>query len=654
MAMKKMQQALRLDGPIVLQNIDIQSNIVGYGQIYPKADNLLYYRPAVGDEVILATTADIQTAALTPGSNIDITGTTISVSANPVFDGITTGLISITSNTITLTNGVSIILGASALTYNMTPSISDNNDITNKLYVDEAIVTALGALTTDHNSLTGLNTGDYMHLTAAEYASFGVALSDITTLQGQMTTAQGDISTLQGQVSTIQTDLGTATSNITTLQGQVSTLQTDLGTAQGNITTLQGQMTTAQGDITTLQGQVTTAQGDITTLQGQVTTIQTALLDIPTLSGTNNFTGANTFMGTGPTNINTAGNFGLVSFSNTPGVAAAYTSAPTITADQDITNKLYVDTSISTAISGATLVAGTNINITTGTISVIDSPTFAGTVTVSGDLFVNGTQFITNTQTVEVADNIIVLNKGELNSQVTAGVSGIKVDRGTGTPYFFLFDEVRDAFVLGHTTTEGAADVATLQVVATRENAPQDLGIAYWDATTNKFITSSFLSTDLAGDTIYLNGSAITATKIVAWDQLVTDSATAFVRTDVKAGQGVDVVVSGSDVTVTNKQAVQTSSIINGSTTTDILLSASTYMSAIVDYFMTQGTSSQEGTIRILNANGTYQLTHEYQNDTDTTISFTGANATGGLTLVANNTDVTTGNITWIIRGILD
>lgn len=107
--------------------------------------------------------------------------------------------------------------------------------------------------------------------------------------------------------------------------------------------------------------------------------------------------------------------------------------------------------------------------------------TFANDVIVSGNLTVNGTTTTVNTQDLLVADNIVIINNGEVGAGVTKGFAGIQVDRGTLTDYQFLFDEVSDTFRIGQ--------IGSLQVVATREDSPLNGGIASWDAATSKFVT---------------------------------------------------------------------------------------------------------------------------------------------------------------------
>ena len=72
-------------------------------------------------------------------------------------------------------------------------------------------------------------------------------------------------------------------------------------------------------------------------------------------------------------------------------------------------------------------------------------------MTVTGDLTVTGTRFITNAQTVEVKDNVIVINSGELGYGVSSqdSLAGIRVSRGQYPSYDFVFDETDDMFKVG-------------------------------------------------------------------------------------------------------------------------------------------------------------------------------------------------------------
>lgn len=120
--------------------------------------------------------------------------------------------------------------------------------------------------------------------------------------------------------------------------------------------------------------------------------------------------------------------------------------------------------------------------------------TFTGNVTVQGDLVVNGSSVTVNAQTVEVEDNLMLINKGEVGNGVTAGEAGILVDRGTAPDYKFVWEEAGQAFKIG--------EVGSLQKVATREDNPISEGIAIWDNVTSKFNTTL----DVKVDSLQLNG----------------------------------------------------------------------------------------------------------------------------------------------------
>lgn len=100
-------------------------------------------------------------------------------------------------------------------------------------------------------------------------------------------------------------------------------------------------------------------------------------------------------------------------------------------------------------------------------------------MTVTGNLTVSGTATTVHSTTVTTDDNIIVLNAGEVGAGVTAGTSGIEVERGSLTNYQFLFREGDDAFVVGQ--------AGGLQAVATREDSPTNGYYARWNNSAFRF-----------------------------------------------------------------------------------------------------------------------------------------------------------------------
>ena len=79
-----------------------------------------------------------------------------------------------------------------------------------------------------------------------------------------------------------------------------------------------------------------------------------------------------------------------------------------------------------------TVGASDNVSITTHT------------VTITGNLTVAGTQTTVNSTDTDIADRLIVLNKGESGAGVTGNLSGLQVDRGSETDARIVYVESND------------------------------------------------------------------------------------------------------------------------------------------------------------------------------------------------------------------
>lgn len=88
-------------------------------------------------------------------------------------------------------------------------------------------------------------------------------------------------------------------------------------------------------------------------------------------------------------------------------------------------------------------------------LSIVNAPnfarkdiaeTFASDVVISGDLTVNGTTTTVNTETINLADNIILLNSNETGTP--SQNAGIEVERGTSLNVQFRFNESSDTWEL--------------------------------------------------------------------------------------------------------------------------------------------------------------------------------------------------------------
>ena len=100
----------------------------------------------------------------------------------------------------------------------------------------------------------------------------------------------------------------------------------------------------------------------------------------------------------------------------------------------DAANKTYVDTTISSQLSGGTLA----VDATTGD--------FSGDVAVGGSLTVTGTVTTVNSETIELADNILLLNSNALGN--ASQNAGIEVERGDDLNVQLLWDEVNNRWTV--------------------------------------------------------------------------------------------------------------------------------------------------------------------------------------------------------------
>jgi hypothetical protein len=150
------------------------------------------------------------------------------------------------------------------------------------------------------------------------------------------------------------------------------------------------------------------------------------------------------------------------------------------------------------SISGGTLYGDVtidstyNLTLTQGDVTVSNGDlTVYGTTRLIGDLFVTGTTTYINVTDLNVSDNIITINSGETSSGITLGNAGIKIDRGTSDPYYFIFNEATESFRIGIADDLESALPGDTQAVATREDNPDANGIAFWNAVESRFDTDT-------------------------------------------------------------------------------------------------------------------------------------------------------------------
>jgi len=132
------------------------------------------------------------------------------------------------------------------------------------------------------------------------------------------------------------------------------------------------------------------------------------------------------------------------------------------------------------------------------TLAQEDDVTFAA-ATFTGNVIVQGSTIQVDSQ-ISTSDAVIDMNDGETGAGVTLGYSGLNIDRGTSNNYWFGFDEVRNRFTVGQISALDATNIASTQVVATREDSPTANGLPYWDSSNNRFSTSANATLDASGN----------------------------------------------------------------------------------------------------------------------------------------------------------
>lgn len=135
-------------------------------------------------------------------------------------------------------------------------------------------------------------------------------------------------------------------------------------------------------------------------------------------------------------------------------------TVPVVNADAygRVTSIGSASTTVVTSITGTqdeVEVSASNGSITIG---LPDNVTVGGNLTISGDLTVNGDTTTLNTQTLNVEDNLVVLNSNVTSSPTLD--AGIEVERGTSTNAKLYWDETQDQWSL----TQGGSAVYRVSV----------------------------------------------------------------------------------------------------------------------------------------------------------------------------------------------
>ena len=459
--------------------------------------------------------------------------------------------------------------------------------------VELVSASAAGAL----NSVSGafattIGNLDNTYATDASVTSVSGAFATTISNLGSTYATDAELSSVSGAIATRDA-------------GQDSTISTLSSSVASRLGTLETK------DITiTLTGDVT-GTGTITDL-GNVSFATTVAANSVAL-GTDT-TGdyvANLGSGTGVTIGSNSGE------GSTPTIAVNYGSTSN-TAVQGNTALQFGGTSGEITIdSGSSITLGSGGTVTIGLADTITgNRTFSNDIIITGNLTVNGTTTTVNSNTVNIGDNLIVLNSDETGTP--SQNAGIEIERGTSTNATLIWDEANDIWEAGLSGSEvplvttTASQTLTNKTISGASNTLSNIANA---SLTNSSITIAGTSTALGGSitaatilggtgvisgsaqlpagtvsgssqvysgvsgdiTIASNGVATIAANSVA---LGTDT-TGNYMSDVTAGTGVSITHTpgeGSNATIAIGQAVGTTSNVTfGNVTATGTVSGSTF-----------------------------------------------------------------------------
>ena len=251
-------------------------------------------------------------------------------------------------------------------------------------------------------------------------------------------------------------------------------------------------------------------------------------IDIPFLKGGGSVSGSFTITGSLQVSegiVGTASSASFVEFEDIGNKPSLVSGSSQIDLE-DTTGFSDFSSSVATTFSGLssdfgdlenkpTLVSGSSqieLNQISGNEFISQSYAFPSNLTIRGNLVVSGSTFIEDTQTIQITDNLLVVNSGEQGEGVTSTIAGIQIDRGSATDFQFIFDENSKDFQVG--------EIGDLQSVATRQTEPTNAGIPFWNSSQKRFDNSSNATLNSSGIltavgfTGPLTGNAATATTL--------------------------------------------------------------------------------------------------------------------------------------------
>jgi len=301
------------------------------------------------------------------------------------------------------------------------------------------------------------------------------------------------------------------------------------------------------------------------------------------------------------------------------------------TAVQGNTTLSFAGTSNEISIDGgSSITLGSGGTVTIGLADTITgNRTFSNNVTITGDLTVNGTTTTVNSNTVNIGDNILVLNSDEAGTPSQNG--GIEIERGSSTNSALLWDEGNDYWVAGLAGAEerivigaGNTDITTLGTITTGTWNGTSISTTYTDAKVTSIVAGTGISISGATGDVTITNSDRGSSQNIFKNFAVSG------QTTVVADSNNDTLTlaAGSNVTISTNASTDTITI--ASTDTNTTYSAGTGITLT-------GTTFSTNDSQIVHDSLSGFVANEHIDHTSVSIS-AGTGLTGGGTIAANRT----------------
>lgn len=330
--------------------------------------------------------------------------------------------------------------------------------------------------------------------------------------------------------------------------------------------------------------------------------------------------------------------------------------------------------SLKNAATGAVLAISATTNETTvsrtnGTVTVglPDDVTIAGqlnvgeNVVVSGNLIVSGTTTTVNSETVNIADNIIVLNSN--HSGAPTQNAGISIERGSSADKTLIWDETSDRWTVGSETFVAGTFIGNVTGNLTGSASAVDPNsVALGTDTTGNYVAAISAGTDMTvsgsgsetatvtinhADTSTLSGSYGSTDDGTKIDTITVDARghVTAIATGATMDQWILEDDDGTEVTITNDKEVK---FVNGGGLTINWTDTSTGSDADpydLTFTISTGITAGSG----LNGGGTLNATRTINLDSD---------VRGDMWQMGRDTNdyyiVNTTTHDWYLDGVLD